>query len=608
MFRRPDATRDDNNDASCCRQEAQQPLCPSVSHCATNTVMGEDSPRLTFRRQRRRKRPRTTSTGNISEGNTLTDEIGKRTTASEEGKSKAPNHSRSRSIPALLYLRATGVERQGRDFELRRSSVAKRRSIRFSQLQSPNSEAVLALEQSGSYFMSLAGDIGPCALALRLYSVPSPFMLEKASVTCPLVTTVPLLFPTNDESDESTSRVATTPVQIVLSRNWSVGMAFVHHSMSTDSSRYVPEDDALGDLVLFSFSSTQGSVVHSFKCSNVRIAGSRAYTMRNLLWETNTIPYGDSTPTSLCSQVVRVPGHLFLNDEEDGFRLTWVVAAGWQHHINACVETLRPSCLSIKPSRHDIITKSDEVVWDECWSDRCTGHQMPSYRDCHTLDIAFEAYFRVDALLHDILSRRREKFGYQENALPDFHYNLISIDGVGRTAILLIVFGRTAQSGTTTRRLSVGVFLQIDLLTQSYEETGWVQNLASPTESVLRKWSNVLAVTRRMKDQKVGPYSSDLGQDKLFSTIDWTMFYNDGNNDYDQSQDEDIEAWTRYLAVLRLQKSQATSSSSRLTAPNCVSCVSLFPDCELVTNDAVRLARPVRFIRCRSLTTEFIYG
>jgi len=574
-------------------------------------TMSGESPPVVFRRRRRRKRPRPSGSVQGSDAErrrVLSEKNGQRDSArkADEGDENLVKreHRLQSSFPVLLHMRATGRLRQGDSVV--QHSLGKR-SLRFSQLQSSNSEAVLALEQSGSYFVSLAGSTAVFTLALRLYSVPSPFMLQKAtsSSVSPLIATIPLSLPSNDDSDdESASSVATTPVQIVVSRDWSVGMALVHHSTSTD--RYVQEEDALGDLILFSLS-TSGYAVQSYKCPNVRVAGSKAYTMRNLLWETNTIPYGHSTSTALCSQVLRLPGYLFLNDEEDGFRLTWVLCAEWEAAKDTCVEPLPSSCLSTMPSRHDIISKSDEVVWEECWSDRYTGRRMPPSRDCRTLDIAFESYFRVDALLHDILARRRDKFGYQENALPEFHYNLISIGHDGRTATLVIVFGRTAQSGAATRRLSVGVFLRIDILTQAYEESGWVQNLATPTEAVLRKWCNVLAVIRRMRDQRVGPFCSDVGQGKALGTLDWTMFYNDTNSDYDQSQDDDVQVWGKYLSGLKSLK-QGTSSVDRLASPKCVSCLRLFPNCDLVTNDAVRLARPVPFIQCRNLTTEFIYG
>lgn len=574
-------------------------------------IMSESSPsdhRLAFRRRRRRKRPRpTTHTG---EGKSRSprardNTAGRKETQDDIYPTKRTNDTVSQTLPLLLYRRETGLLRRGAEL-----CQPGKRQIRFSQLRSSNAEAVLALEQSGSYFVSLAGsDTSSFTLALRLYSVPSLFMLEKAasaSSVCPLVTTIPLPIPSDDDdSNEGASPVATIPVQVVVSRDWSVGVAFVHHSSSSSSSRPVQDEDALvGDAILFSFSAS-GDVVQSFTCSNVRVAGSQAYTMRNLLWETTTLPCGESTSTALCSNVLNLPGYLLLNDEEDGFRLTWVVLSEWNVFKESYREPLKPSNLPIMPSRRDIITKSDEVVWEEHWSDRYTGRSLPPCRDCQTLNIVFDAYFQVDALLYDILSRRREKFSYQDNVLPEFHYNLISIDDDGRTASLVIVFERGAQLGAAKRRL-VAVFVDIDILTQDYQETSWLQNLAPPTAAATRAWSNALALSRRMKHQMVGPFCSTRGG-KVLDSFDWSVFYVDTNNTYDPSHDTDVNLWERYVRKSTDKSAMGAAPSSR-EVPNPVSCMSLFPNCDLVTNDAVRLARPVPFIRCRNLTTEFVYG
>jgi hypothetical protein len=321
--------------------------------------------------------------------------------------------------------------------------------------------------------------------------------------------------------------------------------------------------------------------------------------MRNLLWTTNIIPHGESDSSSLCTKVLQLPGYLFLNDEEDGFRMTWVVIAGW----NDKEDYVAPLPPPPKTSRHDIITKSDEVAWEEVFSKRYCGQLETPVGACqNSLEIAFEAYFRVDALLDDILSHRKDAFGYHTNSVPNFHYNLISLEN-GRTATMVIVFGRSFQSSSglgSRRSSSVGVFLQFDIFTQAYKETGWVQHSALPDAPFLRKWSNVLAMNRRMKDQAVGPFCHGVERDSVVDRFDWSKFYNDTNNDYDDSQDADPQVWGNYLS-----RAKTTTIPK---PPKCISCVSLFPDCELITNDAVRSAKPVPSIRSRNSTTEFVYG
>jgi hypothetical protein len=324
--------------------------------------------------------------------------------------------------------------------------------------------------------------------------------------------------------------------------------------------------------------------------------------MRNLMWSTNIIPHGESDSSSLCAKVLHLPGYLFLNDEDDGFRMIWVLVGGWKDKEDIA-ELLPPPLLPTKTSRNDIITKSDEVAWEEVFSKRYCGQlEKPVGASQNSLEIAFEAYFRVDALLDDILSHRKETFGYQNHAVPNFHYNLISVEN-GRTATIVIVFGRHVQSSSgldSRRSSSVGVFLQIGIFTQAYKETSWVQHPALPEASFLRRWSNILALNRRMKDQAVGPFCHGVERDNVVDRFDWSRFYNDTNNDSNDSQDADPQVWGHYLSRVK--------TTTIPKPPKCISCVSLFPDCELITNDAVRSAKPVPTMKSRNSTIEFVYG
>jgi hypothetical protein len=176
---------------------------------------------------------------------------------------------------------------------------------------------------------------------------------------------------------------------------------------------------------------------------------------------------------------------------------------------------------------------------------------------------------------------------------------LISIDG--RTAILVITFARN-QTAASSCRMSVGVFVQIDLFTQSYKEVGWVQNRVEPTDSLLRRWSNALAINRRMEEQHVGPFSRAL---KISKAQDFSMFYQDSNHDFSEWEKQDEESRDRYLYDT---ENGLRSRDSTADSPKHITGTVLFPNCDIITNNAVRSVRPVSFIRCRSLTTEFIYG
>jgi hypothetical protein len=159
------------------------------------------------------------------------------------------------------------------------------RSIPFTHLDTPASDAVLALERSGSYALSLGGKDGNAssslALALRLYGkdcnyvmmvycivlwrkkrattttiqdsymiivhctvgVPSPAAVQARSgsfgraSTTPLLQTTPLLHaiaPVDEESLEESIFTfqravspANTPVKVVISNDWRVGVALL---------------------------------------------------------------------------------------------------------------------------------------------------------------------------------------------------------------------------------------------------------------------------------------------------------------------------------------------------------------------------------------------
>jgi hypothetical protein len=109
-----------------------------------------------------------------------------------------------------------------------------------------------------------------------------------------------------------------------------------------------------------------------------------------------------------------------------------------------------------------------------------------------------------------------------------------------------------------------------------------------------------------MKERQIGPFSRTPRLAKALDGVDWSAFYQDSNNDYDEWQEHDEESWGRYIDdtenVGRVFDPRSSEEPKRISGPV------LFPNCDLITNNAVRMVRPVPFIRCRSLTTELVYG
>jgi hypothetical protein len=84
------------------------------------------------------------------------------------------------------------------------------------------------------------------------------------------------------------------------------------------------EDGPSGTLVLFSIDTNHSDPTRSmstFQCANVRIGAGLAFTTRNLLWHVHGIPYSSPNDGDSLDAKLR---DIFLNDEEDGYRMTWV--------------------------------------------------------------------------------------------------------------------------------------------------------------------------------------------------------------------------------------------------------------------------------------------
>lgn len=125
-----------------------------------------------------------------------------------------------------------------------------RRCIPFTKLGTPISDAVLALERRGSFVLSLGakreGSNVPLSLALRVYGVPSPCGIQTSERTVgrapgvtPLLATVPLLYDdllVNESAEETIFNFrrnvspASTPVKVLISNDWNIGMAMFQPS------------------------------------------------------------------------------------------------------------------------------------------------------------------------------------------------------------------------------------------------------------------------------------------------------------------------------------------------------------------------------------------
>jgi hypothetical protein len=324
----------------------------------------------------------------------------------------------------------------------------------------------------------------------------------------------------------------------------------------------VPQDDIpLGTLVLFPLPGNGQGVTNTttttFQCTNVRIGAPSAFTSHNLLWRVTLIPsstppttttssinystatkllaYQERQPLLLCNEIVRLPGHLLFNDEDDGYRLTWVVDSRWDMAEVGCgLSTSEESSVvsflqgnGAKSSHEPILTRQSS--WEKVGSSKleckmshnakrqgdgnqgsnCGGKRTTTPTSTTTsaandvvevddsgLTIACEAFLNVETLLMEILSHFKSM---KDERHPEYYYNLISVTHGGRVAELVVAFlthpTSTAPSSTpimmmtTTastppktqhqqrQRRQLAFFVQVDLFHRgSFRVLEWVQH------------------------------------------------------------------------------------------------------------------------------------
>jgi len=557
-----------------------------------------------------------------------------------------------------------------------------KQQIPFSKLQTPITDAILALSRFGSYLIGVGGvpqgiDVTShpiyktCPhLIMKFYGVPSPARLKqiedqnmndssissRITFTSPLIHAVPLLFKNSNSQienqnhpvpsgllghNEYESPAANIPMKLLLSECESVGVAFLHHSTAawnscsgggsnTFSESPAHGEDVLGTIVIFATPTTvigKGSSVRlttSYHLSNVRIGGWNAFTMRNLLWPTTCIPTTvndtneSDSPTTFQYLRQTLSSYILFNDEDDGFRITWIsIGDGLNDEEVEC--TTLPC--SIRPTRSDIVTKSEDNVWEIITSDSQTGcypttkeeeddNVKLQSKSKDGLSIAFELYLHIDALLSDIMSRRQSSLfkntPYQNESvsfMPDFYYNLVSVSPDSLKVTVIIVFSNKEKQMHSTKKVpsALGVFVQVNLFDQSYNELKWLQHpTLSDDAASMKQWCNSLALNWRMKECRVGVFCLDSAE--IGSKFDsWTCKTHEENADDDLVDDRNVNLWSEYVTAKK-------TNGSAVKVPKDISMSSLYPHCDVITNRAVVQHIPVKRITSRSSPIELIYG
>jgi hypothetical protein len=346
-------------------------------------------------------------------------------------------------------------------------------------------------------------------------------------------------------------------------------------------------------------------LTRSFRCCNIRIGGWNSFSLRNSIWPTQLIPVQNVEGAAhLCNSFRKaISGYILFNDEDDGFRISWLATFGMMHRP---AKYLHRPC-KIRPSRQDIISLPEEKVWETNVSYSATGQMQPdsSTWDGSHLEVAFEAYLSIDALLRDILDKRKHssmfrKSPYQSDCvrfMPEFCYNLVSVTADRMEITLVLVFSNKEKHLHTMKKvpLAMGVFVRINLYDQSYDELQWVCD--NSTRS-LKSWCASLVLNWRMKERRVGVFCADLSTttDKY---ANWVCPTHEHNSNQDLHDDINVTLWNDY--ALR-------NNRGKVMTPKSICLGSLYPSCDIVSNRAVQTAVPLTKLTSRHSPVEVVYG
>jgi hypothetical protein len=229
------------------------------------------------------------------------------------------------------------------------------------------------------------------------------------------------------------------------------------------------------------------------------------------------------------------------------------------------------------------------------------------------LHVAFELYLHIDALLSEIISRRQLSFFrhspyHNERVLfiPNFFYNLISSSPDSLKVVVVIVFLNKEKMIMQSQKRApsaLGVYVEINLADQSYDELKWVQHPSCNDASSMKQWCNLLALNWRMTQSRVGIFCLDNSEINQ-QMESWVCCTHEFNVNEDFNDDRNAPLWRDYVDRRKLLKMQGLSAAP----PKDVSMSSLYRHCDVISNLAVHNAIPVKRIISRDSAVELIYG
>jgi len=479
--------------------------------------------------------------------------------------------------------------------------LKKKFNIRFSELDTPRNEAILALDRSGSYLVSLGATRtenheyvdGPTSTALKLsfYATPSRHRLEQGFRNpCVRALSVPL---TSGRDRGENLSCTHTPVKILISADERIGVAIYTETVANgESDRFQERDEVLGSMVLFippTYCTSENTTGVYTRYSNISLAAlMNSHTLRNLLWKTSFVPYqkGDNQTlleSNLLTLNVRKSSSayvLFL-DEEDDFLIHWIDFDPVTHDDDTFI--LNDISKERAPCKKNFCYQDPYNVYDEAFQNSPMS-KRPMF--------VHRAILHVGIILDDIIANRPTLFG-KETRHFKYACTLISFHSDGRTVDMVFSFTNpNFVKDDQKKTQAYAIIVSIDIFGQSYKEMQWYLHPNCTETRGLQSWSNKIAIHKRMLDMNVGPYCLEENRNK--TTFNQIKVSTHEENVYDPS-DWDMELWKN-----------ATLSKSDTLKP--IAMASLYNNCDLYTNDAILNISPVREISARDFPIHIRYS
>jgi hypothetical protein len=383
-------------------------------------------------------------------------------------------------------------------------------ALKFSWLRTNIIDAVIGISSHGNYFVAL--EFSQC-LTLNICGVPNS--KEPLQSIAPLLLSIPLIGSTVVTDGDDTAygwqyAPEQCPLRVWLSSDERVGVCMYRKLRCFNSAHVVlfplpPIISTLEDGFLY------------YELNHVHVPPQAKQDLspiddHNLLIHVPFVPCREPSSKNqfwLCDQVMEgQDAYLSLIDEEDGYRLTWFQESSWKN-METCLqsvmqiwepETIKvcdgiifphpqrrfaPYLVRSTPESRIVVQVADvDSGWEQKINEPTVGKsEQNSTVKCRQmtpqLTIVFTGFLSITSLLSDILTRRPALIWpvFSKEDLVLPTFTYHLDQVKGGRIVELLLVFSVGKIGCGC----LGIFVSVDLLTQDYREMEWIRHQAHDT-------------------------------------------------------------------------------------------------------------------------------